>query len=178
MKLFEIIERVRNVSMAHKYVRSFHTGKIAEVNKQNIVYPAIFMSFPYSQSKRSGFFTNETLRYTINLDILTTEYYGFELTGTTSADTYNTNYMISSAIDEDVELKDENKLRETSLAIGQHIISKMLNDDFQTIGYDFDIVNYTIRSLERVNNDFVTGVRLKIDVDTSNPYYCEYEDFF
>lgn len=178
MKLFEVIQRMRDVSTTHKYVKSFHTGKSYEVNKRLIKYPAVFMSFPYTKNSPQGFGINDTVRYSFDVDILTNQYYGFDITGTTSADTFNTNYMISSDVDEDVDFKDENKLRETSLSIGQHIISKILNDDFSTIGYDFNLINYQIKSLERVNNDFVTGIRLRMEIETSNPYDCEYESFF
>lgn len=178
MKLFELIERMRDVSTSHRYVKSFHTGKQHEVNKRLITYPAVFMSFPYTKNTPQGFGVNDYVRYSFDVDIVTNQYYGFDLTGTTSADTFNTNYMISSDMNENVGLKDENKLRETALAIGQHIISKIIDDDFSTIGYDFNLINYQIRSLERVNNDYVTGIRLRMEVETVNDYQCEYEEFF
>ncbi len=178
MKLFELIERMRDLSTSHKYVKSFHTGKQHEVNKRLITYPAVFMSFPYTKNTPQGFGVNDYVRYSFDVDIVTNQYYGFDLTGTTSADTFNTNYMISSDIDENVGFKDENKLRETALAIGQHILSKIIEDDFSTIGYDLNLINYQIKSLERVNNDYVTGIRLRMEVETVNDYQCEFESFF
>lgn len=168
MKLSQILEIFKAISVKHPMIESFHTGLNFEHNDSNIIYPALRVVFPFDAVISND---NRAISYTFNLTIFVNEaekpigtYNSFE----------NTNYNSQDAVlDESTgDLKDENLMRCSALGIASQVLETLKE---QKRKYQaFEITSSKIKSLERKNNDFVTGTSLTFTITTHNVYGCQY----
>lgn len=166
MKLKEIIDLLKDISIAHPDINSFHTGLNFEHNDSNINYPALRLIFPYDLKYKQE---NRVMEYTFNMTLFVNDLKEEILDSTKLV---NTNYMIQDSQLNEVELKDENKLRDRALGIMNNVLQTLIQ--YERCEDYFEVTDYKIKALERANNDFVTGVRLTITVRTDNTYRCEF----
>ena len=171
MTLQDITILLRDLANDHVEINGFYTGLAHESNDSNIQYPALRVTYPYSVVAGEE---ADTLSLTFNLSLTCNEV--SVDTGTLSYEV-NTNFNSQNdtlnEIDED--LTDENELREKALRILCTFIEGLrLKEDEP--GYFQLTDGWTVNSLERYANDFVTGVRSSLTITVSNDYKCQSQE--
>jgi len=168
MKLSDILEIFKDISVTHPMIKSFHTGMRSEHNASNIVYPALRVVFPYDAVLSPD---NRTISYTFTLTMLVKDVL---VSNGTYSKFENTNYNSQdSTLDESTgRLVDENLMRCRGLGIASQVLETLKEQEDR---YDyFQIESSKIKGLDRTANDFVTGASLTFTIKTDNDYRCEY----
>lgn len=177
MTFENIVEELRILADKHTQIQSFYTGLKFEHNNSNIIYPALRVSFPFNVQD----IEEDKMKFTFTLSLLVNEIdIDLEHDINVGNINYNTENDMLNELDNGLKL--ENLLREKSLRIMSQYLSgltslenNITNDDGEYEYFEVES-NYTIKSLERVYNDSVTGVECQISITVGNIYFCQSEE--
>lgn len=167
MRLVEIIELFKSITLAHPELKTFRTQLFTGHNASEIDYPLLALEFPHeSYLSADNKVLTHRLTFNVSVNSVTNQF------GTYT----NTNQKVEPSVlnEATTDLLEENLMRDRSLAIASHVYTTF--KELETNHEYLECGSIKFSGIERSGDDFVTGTRGTFEIKTKNSYKCDYID--